>query len=157
MPRPSLDEYWLSMLPLVASRAACPRRSVGAILVDKDGRLVASGYNGTASGLPHCSDIPCPGSLAIGGARDECQALYAEPTALMQAFGSRRAPWALYCGLTPCFACSKLLLAAGIREIVAAEMYAHDDRGPKLLNKAGGLVWVWRNSERTPWRTKCDD
>jgi dCMP deaminase len=153
MSRPSLDEYWLSMLPLVASRATCPRRSVGAILIDKDGRLVSTGYNGTASGLPHCSNTPCPGSPAIGGTRDECQALHAESNALMQAFGSRRAPWTLYCGLTPCFACSKLLLAAGVREVVAAEAYAHDDRGPKLLNKAGVLVWVWRNDERTPWST----
>ena len=149
--RPSLDEYWLAMLPLVASRGTCPRRQVGALLTDKDGRLVASAYNGTASGLVHCTDTPCPGHPDTDGGRDRCEAIHAEANVLMQAYGSRRAPWTLYCGLTPCMPCAKLLLAAGVREVVAAALYAHDDSGPRLLNKAGVDVWVWRNGERTPW------
>ena len=154
--RPNLDQYWLSMLPLIASRATCPRRAVGAVLTDKDGRLVASAYNGVASGLQHCTDIPCAGAPALGGERSKCEAIHAEASVLMQAYGSRRLPHTLYCSLTPCFSCSKLLLAAGVQEVVAAELYKHEDTGPKLLNKAGILVWVWRNNERTPWRQMED-
>jgi dCMP deaminase len=156
MPRPSLDEYWLSMVPLVAARCTCPRRQVGAILVDAKGQLVSTGYNGNPSGLGHCVDIPCPGAPSLGGQRSDCQALHAEANAVAQAMGSRRAPWTLYCALTPCHDCSKLLLAVGVREIVALERYAHDDRGPRLLNKAGVGVWVWKDGERTPWATKED-
>ena len=152
MSRPSLDSYWLSMLPLVAARATCPRRSVGAILTDKDGRLVASAYNGVASGLPHCTDEPCLGSPALGGKRQDCEAVHAEASVLMQAYGSRRTPWTLYCSLTPCFACAKLLLAAGVHEVVAAEVYKYEDTGPHLLNKAGVFVWVWQDNKRIPWR-----
>jgi dCMP deaminase len=151
--RPSLDEYWLSMLPLVASRGTCPRRQVGAVLTDIDGRLVSTGYNGNAPGAPHCIDTPCPGSplSCPPGLRDACEALHAEANALVQSRGSRRLPHTLYCGLTPCFPCAKLLLAEGVREVVAGALYAHDHSGPRLLNKHGVMVWVWRNGERTPW------
>src|SRR6185437_7893780 len=57
--RPDLDEYYLAMLPLVASRGTCPRRQVACVLADERGRLVATGYNGNPSGAAHCSLAPC--------------------------------------------------------------------------------------------------
>jgi dCMP deaminase len=144
--RPGLDEYWCEMLPLVASRATCPRRAVGAVLVDKDGRLVSTGYNGVAPGMVHCIDSPCPGHPGmdgLGGPRESCEALHAEANAVAQAFGSNRAPHTLYCSLTPCFACAKLLLACGVSQVVALQAYAHDDAGPRLIQKAGGQVYIW--------------
>ena len=151
MTRPSLDEYWLSMVPQVASRGTCPRRQVACILVDESGKLVSTGYNGPASGLEHCIDQPCPGSPAVGGERTDCEATHAELNAVLQAAASRRSPWTAYCSLTPCLPCAQALLGTGIKEVVALALYAHDDKGPRLLNKAGVMVWVWRNSERTPW------
>ena len=67
--RPDLDEYYLAMLPLVASRGTCPRRQVACVLADERGRLVATGYNGNPSGAAHCDLVPCPGSPATGGSR----------------------------------------------------------------------------------------
>jgi len=153
MERPDIDQYWMSMLALVASRGTCPRRQVGAILVDCHGRLVSTGYNGTAAGMAHCVDAPCPGSPALGGQRDDCEALHAESNAVAQALGSGRAPYTLYCGLTPCFPCAKLLQAVGVRQVVAAAAYAHDDRGPALLVKGGAHVWVWNGRAKTPWKS----
>ena len=154
MLRPSLDTYWLAMLPLIASRATCPRRAVGAILTDKDGRIVSTGYNGTVSSAVHCLDTPCPGSPALGGRREACEATHAELNAVLQATSSRRQPFTAYCSITPCRPCAQALLGTGIKEVVAAELYKHEDTGPKLLNKAGVLVWVWRNNERTPWASE---
>ena len=157
VPRPSLDEYWLSMLPFVAARATCPRRAVGAIITDADGRIVSSGYNGQYSGAVHCIASPCKGSPLLQGQRDECEALHAEANVVAQAMGSRRAPWTLYVSLTPCFSCAKLLLAVGVKEVVALDRWRHGDDGPRLLNKAGVAVWVWQNGERTPWATELED
>jgi dCMP deaminase len=135
--RPTIDEYYLAMLPLVASRGTCPRRQVACILTDDHGRLCATGYNGNAPGLPHCVDVPCPGAEVIGGAREDCEAVHAEESALLQARSSRREPRTAYCSLTPCFGCANLLLSAGITRVVAVRMYRHDDRGVRLLLKAG--------------------
>ena len=147
MLRPNLDSYWLSMLPLVAARATCPRRAVGAILTDKDGCLVSTGYNGNSPGAPHCLDIPCSGSPVLSGFRDDCEALHAESNVIAQALGSRRAPYTLYCSVTPCFPCAKLLLACGVRRVVALEYYMHDDRGPVLLKQNGVEVIVLSKGE----------
>ncbi len=136
MRRPSIDEYYLAMLPLVASRATCPRRSVAAILVDATGRLVAIGYNGVPSGMPHCIDVACPGAGDQSGDSSRCLAIHAEVSALSQARASRRQPHTLYCSTTPCFECAKLLITEGVRRVVAASAYA-DQRGAELLERAG--------------------
>ncbi len=136
MSRPTLDNYYLAMLPLVASRGTCPRRQVGCVLTDAHGRLVATAYNGNASGMPHCIDSPCPGAESLGGSREACEAVHAESAALLQARSSRREPHTAYCSLTPCFSCAKLLLSAGIKRVVALQMYKHDDLGVRLLLKA---------------------
>jgi dCMP deaminase len=135
--RPSLDDYFLAMLPLVASRGTCPRRQVACILVDDKGRFVSSGYNGNPPGADHCDMVPCPGSPAIGGLRTDCESVHAELNAVIQAGASRRAPVTAYCSLTPCRPCAAALLSVGVKRTVALERYKYDDAGPALLAKAG--------------------
>jgi dCMP deaminase len=50
MPRPSWDEYFMSIAEQVAGRSTCLRRQTGAVLV-KDRRILSTGYNGTPAGL----------------------------------------------------------------------------------------------------------
>ena len=150
--RPLLDEYFLAMLPLVASRGTCPRRQVACILTDQDGRLVSTGYNGSAPGMGHCTeDDACAGHPAFGGTREQCLATHAELNAVLQSLGSRRQPFTAYCSLTPCKACAQALLGCGVKQVVALALYQHGTDGPRLLNKAGVTVWVWQNNERAPW------
>ena len=137
--RPPIDDYYLAMLPLVASRGTCPRRQVACVLTDDKGRLVATGYNGTAPNTPHCIDAPCPGAA---GAREACEAIHAECSALLQARASRREPHTAYCSLTPCFYCAKMLVSAGVRRVVAAEWYKYDDAGPAYLIKNGVVLKI---------------
>jgi len=134
--RPSLDDYYLALLPLIASRATCPRRRVAAILVDAGGKLVAIGYNGVPSKMPHCIDTPCPGAIDQPGDTTRCIAIHAEMNALSQARASRRLPHTLYCSTTPCFDCAKLLVTEGVKRVVARGEYA-DRRGVDLLGQAG--------------------
>ncbi len=79
MSRPSWDEYFMQVAFVVATRATCPRRSVGAVIV-LDKRILATGYNGAPRGLAHCTEVGC--HLVAG----HCiRALHAEQNAILQA------------------------------------------------------------------------
>lgn len=57
MSRPDWDTYFFQVAATVATRATCPRASIGAVLV-KNKRILSTGYNGPASGQPHCPTTP---------------------------------------------------------------------------------------------------
>lgn len=125
--RPSWDEYFLEMAKLVAKRATCLRRRIGAILV-KDKRILATGYNGAPRGLAHCLDIGCVREklkIPSGERHELCRALHAEQNALIQAslYGISVKDSALYVTNQPCVICVKMLINAGIKEIVMADGY----------------------------------
>jgi len=125
--RPSWDKYFLEMAGLVARRSTCLRRSVGAVLV-KDKRILATGYNGAPSGLKHCIDIGCLRQklkIPSGERHELCRALHAEQNALIQAslYGISTKCAVLYATNQPCVICAKMLINAGIREIVINDGY----------------------------------
>ncbi|MFH1414431.1 MAG: cytidine/deoxycytidylate deaminase family protein [Candidatus Omnitrophota bacterium] len=121
--RPCWDEYFLEMANLVAKRATCLRRRVGAVIV-KDKRILATGYNGVPSGLRHCLDVGCIRKklkIPSGERHELCRALHAEQNALIQAslYGVSLKGSTLYATNQPCVICAKMLINAGIKEIVA--------------------------------------
>ena len=125
--RPSWDEYFLDVASLVARRSTCLRRNVGAILV-KDKRILATGYNGAPAGLKHCLDTGCLREklkIPSGQRHELCRALHAEQNALIQAslYGISVKGSTLYATCQPCVICAKMLINAGIKEIVIADGY----------------------------------
>ncbi len=125
--RPSWDEYFLEMAKLVAKRSTCLRRKVGAVLV-KDKRILATGYNGAPRGLKHCIDIGCMRQklkVPSGERHELCRALHAEQNALIQAslYGISVKGSSLYATNQPCVICAKMLINAGIQEIIIADGY----------------------------------
>ena len=125
--RPGWDEYFLEVAYLVSKRATCLRRRVGAVLV-KDKKILATGYNGAPSGIRHCIDTDClRDKLKIpSGERHElCRGLHAEQNVLLQAalYGVSTKNSALYVTNQPCIICAKMLINAGINEIIVADGY----------------------------------
>ncbi|MBM3246323.1 MAG: cytidine deaminase [Candidatus Omnitrophica bacterium] len=125
--RPSWDEYFLEVAHLVCKRATCMRRSVGAVLV-KDKKILATGYNGAPSGLRHCEDIGCLRErlrIPSGERQELCRGLHAEQNVLVQAalYGISTKGSTLYVTNQPCVICAKMLINAGIKEIVIAAGY----------------------------------
>jgi len=125
--RPSWDEYFLDVAKLVAKRATCLRRSVGAVLV-KDKRILATGYNGAPSGLKHCIDVGCIRQrlkIPSGERHELCRALHAEQNALIQAslYGISVKGSTIYATCQPCVICAKMLINAGIKEIIVTDGY----------------------------------
>lgn len=137
--RPSWDEYFLQVADLVAKRATCLRRRVGAVLV-KDKKILSTGYNGSPSGLEHCLDIGCIREklkIPSGERHELCRGLHAEQNVLLQAalYGTSTKNSTLYITNQPCVICAKMLINAGIREIVISGGYP-DALARKFLKEA---------------------
>ena len=137
--RPSWDEYFLELAYLVSKRSTCLRRSVGAVLV-KGKNILATGYNGAPSGIKHCIDVGClRDKLKIpSGQRHElCRGLHAEQNVILQAalHGVSTKDSQLYVTNQPCMICAKMLINAGIKEIIISDGYP-DELAAKFLKEA---------------------
>ncbi|MBW1858878.1 MAG: cytidine/deoxycytidylate deaminase family protein [Deltaproteobacteria bacterium] len=140
MSRPSWKTYFMDIAFLVAKRSTCLRRQVGAIAVT-DKRILATGYNGAPSGLAHCLEVGClREELGVpSGERHElCRGLHAEQNVIIQAayHGVSIKGATLYCTNLPCSICSKMLINAGIGDVVYQEGYA-DSMTEEMLQAAG--------------------
>lgn len=138
--RPSKKEYYLQMLKLVASRSTCVRRAVGAIITDKDGHVLSTGYNGVPRNFEHCTDVPCSGASDTAGDTTKCLAVHAEQNAILQCSNLNDAH-TLYCSNLPCFVCAKLLCNTNIEVVICEEDYA-DKRGIDLLLEKGCYIEI---------------
>ena len=137
--RPSWDEYFIEMAHLVAKRSTCLRRNVGAVLV-KDKRILATGYNGAPSGLEHCLEIGCLREklkIPSGKRHELCRGLHGEQNLLIQAalHGISVKGSTLYATNQPCIICAKMLINAGIKEVVIASGYP-DKMAAEFFKKA---------------------
>ena len=140
MHRPSWDEYFMDIARLVASRSTCLRRKVGAVVV-KDKNILTTGYNGTPSGITHCSEVGClRDRLGVpSGERHElCRGLHAEQNAIIQAakHGINILDGTLYCTNAPCVICAKMLINAGLKSIIYLDGYP-DELATEILQESG--------------------
>jgi dCMP deaminase len=131
----------------VSRRSTCLRRQVGAIVV-VDRRILATGYNGAPSNVPHCEEVGClreKMKVPSGERHELCRGLHAEQNAIIQAarHGVRIDGAALYTTHHPCSMCAKMAINAGIRRIVCHEDYP-DDLGKRLLAESGVGLEVFR-------------
>jgi dCMP deaminase len=128
VPRVSWDEYFMNIASVVASRATCNRKHVGAVVV-RDKTILSTGYNGSIRGMPHCSEVGC---MMQDG---HCVAtIHAEANAVLQAAknGVGIDASTVYVTASPCWSCFKTLANAGIRRIVYGEFY----RDPRIFEVA---------------------
>jgi dCMP deaminase len=145
MERPSWDEYFMDIARLVSSRSTCMRRQVGAVMV-KSKHVLATGYNGTPSGITHCSETGCLREqlkVPSGERHELCRGLHAEQNAIIQAarHGIDINGATLYCTHSPCIICSKMLINAGIEQIVYIHGYP-DQMSLDMIGEAGIVTRV---------------
>lgn len=142
--RPGWDAYFLSIAQVVASRSNCVKRHVGAVIA-RDRRIVSTGYNGTPRGVRNCNEGGCPrcNGFAESGTRlDECLCSHGEENAIIQAayHGVSVRDGSLYTTFFPCLFCTKLIINAGLSEVVYNAAYHLDTRAESLLGEAGVVV-----------------
>jgi len=140
--RPDWDEYFLGIVREVATRATCDRGKSGCVIV-RDRRILATGYVGAPSGLPHCDeaghmlrDVIAPD----GSVSEHCiRTIHAEQNAICQAakFGISLNASTLYCSMEPCFTCAKMIVNCGIKRVVCNKRYHAGADTRELFKKAG--------------------
>lgn len=127
-PRPSWDEYFMSIASIVSTRSPSLRLRVGCLLV-RDNRIVAQGYNGFLPGLPH-------ESIMQDG--HEINTVHAEQNAVADCArrGVTCAGATAYVTHSPCIHCTKMMLAAGIARVRFGEPYRWDPQSERLCRLA---------------------
>ncbi len=142
MARKSKDQYFGEIADLVSTRSTCLRNHVGAVIV-KESQILSTGYNGAPKGLPHCEELGGCLREKLGvksGERHElCRGLHAEQNAIIQAayHGVSVNGVKIYCTTLPCSICTKMIINAGITEIVYIEEY--EDKLAKELVEQSSL------------------
>jgi dCMP deaminase len=141
--RPDWDEYFLKIAQLVSRRSTCLRRRVGAVIV-KDRRILATGYNGTPTGIVHCAEVGCLRKklkVPSGERHELCRGLHSEQNVFLQAayYGISLKGGTLYITHQPCIICAKMIINAGIEEVVIARGYP-DRMARQFLEEAGVKV-----------------
>ncbi len=119
--RPSLDHTMMDLARAWSRRGTCNRLRVGAVIA-RDGRALSAGYNGPASGEPHCIHANTVGTPEEVGCT---AAIHAEVNAIVNAAvdGTSVRGAALYTTHTPCVACAGLILNARIGAVFFDEYY----------------------------------
>jgi len=115
----------------VSTRSTCDRKYVGAVIV-RDRIILATGYNGSIRGAPHCDEV---GHLLEDG---HCvRTVHAEANAIVQAArnGVRSDGAGVYVTASPCWICFRLIANAGISRIVFGEFY----RDPRVFEMSQSL------------------
>ena len=139
--RPDWDHYFMDIAHVVKRRSNCSRRDVAALIV-KDRRIISTGYNGTPSGIKNCFEGGCPrcaSNTPSGERLGECICAHAEENAIIQAacYGVALRGATLYCTDSPCLLCAKMIVTAGIKEVVFESPYRFSAQAARLLKTAG--------------------
>ncbi|MDI9497642.1 MAG: dCMP deaminase family protein [Bacillota bacterium] len=133
------DEYFMGVALLAAMRSKDPNTQVGACIVNRDRRILSTGYNGLPRGL---SDDDFPWSR--DGAWLDTKypfVCHAELNAILNNPGTSLAGATIYTALFPCNECAKAIIQAGLAEVVyLSDKYADTDitrASRRMLETAG--------------------
>jgi dCMP deaminase len=141
--KPGFDDIYMNLASDLAARSHCVRAQVGAVLT-KDTRIISIGYNGPPPGTHNC-DEEWPETGCDKDSRGSCSlALHAEENAILFATknGANIEGGTLYCSLSPCIACARLILSSGIKKVIYRNSYAEykglsSDEGVDFLKRFG--------------------
>ena len=133
MQRISKENYYLNIAQTVLERATCLRRVYGAIIVKND-EIISTGYNGAPRGRRNCVDMGYCTRERLQVPRGEryelCRSVHAEANAIISAarrdmmgatlylVGRDTATGGYYPETTPCAMCRRLIINAGIAQVV---------------------------------------
>lgn len=142
--RPDWDHYFMAIADVVATRSNCSRRHVAAVIV-KDKRIISTGYNGTPRGIKNCDEGGCPrcsSDTPSGHNLRECICCHGEENAIVQAayHGISVKDATIYSTYCPCLLCTKMIINAGIKEVVYRSEYHMDHQAENLLRSVNIIV-----------------
>lgn len=145
--RPDWDHYFMDIANVVAERSTCDRGRTSCVIA-RDKQILVTGYAGAPKGLPHCDEVGHLFNETIhedGTKSQHCvRTAHAEQNAIAQAakLGIAIDGATLYCKMTPCFTCAKIIINSGIRRVVCEKKY-HAGKESEEMFKQAGLELVY--------------
>ena len=158
--RPSKDRMWLNICKELSTQSTCIRKAVGAVLVDNNGHILSTGWNGVAHDLPHCNEElhsyvrdseylqearvttypnACAGAHHDSGQGLEiCEAIHAEQNALLQCADVQKIH-TVYVTVSPCRHCMKIIMNTSAKRVVFLSEYSQSS---KDLAEKAGIQWI---------------
>ena len=139
--RTNKHTYFLDIALRSAKQTTCLRRGFGAVIVDKYGTIVSTGYNGAPKGVEHCKT--CwreENNIPSGQSYEKCLSVHAEQNALIQAGKASRGATMYLVGIDmktgnevcipPCFLCAKMILNGEIEKVIMRNNGLHFPQNP---------------------------
>jgi len=139
--RPSWDEYFIKIMEMVGSRGTCDRGRSGCVIT-RNRRIISTGYVGSPVGLAHCDEVGHEMHTVIhedGTQSRHCiRTAHAEQNAICEAarMGIALDGSTLYCHMTPCYTCAKMIINSGIKRVVCAKDYHAGARSKEVFKEA---------------------
>lgn len=139
----AFDDIYMELAINLAKRSHCVKQQVGAVLT-KETRIISIGYNGPPSGTHNCDEV-WPETGCPRDSKGGCSlAIHAEQNAILYAVKNNAsvATGTLYCTLSPCLACARIIFSMGISKVIYLNSYAQykglaSDEGVDFLNSFG--------------------
>ena len=148
--RPTWDEYFMEIASVVAKRATCDRGRSGCV-VARNKQILVTGYVGAPVGLPHCDEVGHQIKTITnedGTVSKHCvRTTHAEQNAICQAakIGASINGATLYCKMTPCSTCAKMIINAGIKRVVCQKKYHAGKETEEMFKMAGVKLEIINN------------
>jgi len=139
--RVSWDEYFLQLVELVGTRGTCDRGRSGCVIT-KNKRIIATGYVGSPTGTVHCDEVGHEMHVVTENGKESQHCIrttHAEQNAIVNAarFGTALDGATLYCHMTPCYVCAKMIINAGIKRVVCVKDYHKGGRSKEIFKESG--------------------
>lgn len=132
------DKFFYDLIMRIGQQSKCKGRQVGCLLV-RDEHIIGQGYNGAPIGTS-CEDCPrprCKGMDApVGASLDQAICAHAEANGIgfCARHGISTLGATVYLPIFPCTECAKLIVAAGIKEVVYEHGYTEtNDRWANFI------------------------
>lgn len=156
--RLSWDDYFIEIMEAISKRATCERGRSGCVIV-KNKQVISAGYVGSAIGDDHCDEA---GHLfqkrlnADGSTSMHCvRTVHAEQNAICQAAknGTSVDGGTLYCRMTPCPVCAKMIVNCGIKRVVCQKKY-HDGKEAERVFAMAGVALIHVSEDEQSYTNK---
>lgn len=147
--RKDWDTYFMDIAYMVSTRSRCPRRHVGAVLVQGK-KLLGTAYNGAPMGVHDCLEAGCmiaeevevkieDGQEKLVKKQRCIRTIHAEQNLLLFTDRNDRVGSTVYVTDQPCWTCANMLANSGIVEIVYHRAYMKDSDKVNHLMKHKGI------------------
>ncbi|WP_025691575.1 deoxycytidylate deaminase [Paenibacillus zanthoxyli] len=164
--RKDWDTYFMDIAFMVSTRSRCPRRHVGAVLVQGK-KLLGTAYNGAPMGVPDCSEAGCMISEqyeleVVDGAetmvkKQRCiRTIHAEQNLLLFTDRIDREGSTVYVTDEPCWTCANMLANSGVAEIVYHRSYPKDTEKVRSMMATKGIQFRRLEGYEPPRETVLD-